>query len=194
MATATVKLDAVLGDPTHYELRNQFNEKYDDATVTYNKSKSELTVESPENGSFRLFVDYQYLTKTYKVLVGETVNDGGLSYYIGAGATGPQGPAGPKGDPGADGAPGAPGADGAKGEPGADGAPGPAGPKGDDGAPGPAGPNGDTGPAGPEGPIGPEGPKGDTGAPGADGADGFGTKEQYDDIIARLVALETPTP
>ena len=146
MATATVKLDAVLGDPTHYELRNQFNEKYDDATVTYNKSKSELTVESPENGSFRLFVDYQYLTKTYKVLVGETVNDGGLSYYIGAGATGPQGPAGPQGDPGAD------------------------------GAPGPAGPQGDPGPAG---------------APGADGADGFGTKEQYDDIIARLVALET---
>ena len=155
MATATVKLDAVLGDPTHYELRNQFNEKYDDATVTYNKSKSELTVESPENGSFRLFVDYQYLTKTYKVLVGETVNDGGLSYYIGAGATGPQGPVGAKGDkgdPGADGAPGAPGAKGDKGDPGADGA------------------------------------KGD---PGADGADGFGTKEQYDDIIARLVALET---
>lgn len=54
---------------------------------------------------------------------------------------------------------------------------------------------GDTGPEGPEGPEGPQGPKGDTGADGtdgADGADGFGTETQYDDIIARLEALETP--
>ena len=35
-----------------------------------------------------------------------------------------------------------------------------------------------------------QGVKGDTGATGAKGADGFGTKAQYDDIIARLVALE----
>ncbi|MFB3900403.1 hypothetical protein ACES2D_12845 [Bacillus amyloliquefaciens] len=46
---------------------------------------------------------------------------------------------------------------------------GPAGPKGDKGDPGPQGPKGDTGPK---------------------GADGFGTKAQYDDIIARLKALE----
>lgn len=63
---------------------------------------------------------------------------------------------------------------------------------------------GDTGPQGPEGP---QGPKGDPGTPGADGADGakgakgdkgdpgaagFGTEAQYNDIIARLEALETP--
>ena len=63
---------------------------------------------------------------------------------------------------------------------------------------------GDTGPQGPEGPEGPQGPKGDPGTPGADGAkgakgdkgdpgaDGFGTEAQYNDIIARLEALETP--
>ena len=54
---------------------------------------------------------------------------------------------------------------------------------------------------GPEGPQGPKGDKGDPGADGAegpqgpagaDGADGFGTEAQYNDIIARLEALETP--
>ena len=45
---------------------------------------------------------------------------------------------------------------------------------------------------GPEGPQGPKGDKGDPGTPGADGADGFGTEAQYNDIIARLEALETP--
>ena len=34
--------------------------------------------------------------------------------------------------------------------------------------------------------------KGDKGDPGADGADGFGTEAQYNDIIARLEALEAP--
>ena len=56
--------------------------------------------------------------------------------------------------------------------------------KGDKGDPG------EEGPRGPEGPEGPQGPKGDTGAAGADGADGFGTEAQYNDIIARLEALE----
>ena len=63
------------------------------------------------------------------------------------------------------------------------------------------GPKGDAGPAGPEGPAGPQGEtgakgaKGDTGAQGPKGepgADGFGTEEQYNDIIARLEALENP--
>ena len=36
-----------------------------------------------------------------------------------------------------------------------------------------------------------QGPKGDKGDPGADGADGFGTEAQYNDIIARLEALES---
>lgn len=49
------------------------------------------------------------------------------------------------------------------------------------------GPKGDKGDPGPQGPKGDKGDKGDT---GAKGADGFGTKAQYDDIIARLNALE----
>ena len=57
------------------------------------------------------------------------------------------------------------GAKGDKGEPGADGAAGATGAKGD------------------------KGDKGDAGAPGADG---FGTEAQYNDIIARLEALEAP--
>ena len=55
-----------------------------------------------------------------------------------------------------------------------------------------------------KGDTGPQGPKGDPGTPGADGAKGakgdkgdpgaagFGTEAQYNDIIARLEALETP--
>ncbi|MCM3110038.1 hypothetical protein [Lederbergia lenta] len=35
-----------------------------------------------------------------------------------------------------------------------------------------------------------DGVKGEPGSPGKDGADGFGTKAQYDDIIARLSDLE----
>ena len=52
------------------------------------------------------------------------------------------------------------------------------------------GPEGPRGPAGADGADGAQGPKGDAGAPGADGADGFGTEAQYNDIIARLEALE----
>lgn len=65
-----------------------------------------------------------------------------------------------------------------------------------EGPQGPKGPKGDTGPEGPEGLQGPagkdgaKGAKGDTGPAGADGADGFGTEAQYNDIIARLEALE----
>ena len=54
---------------------------------------------------------------------------------------------------------------------------------------------GETGPEGPEGPQGPEGTKGDTGAKGATGAagtDGFPTETQWDDLVARVAALETP--
>ena len=53
------------------------------------------------------------------------------------------------------------------------------------------GPKGDKGDPGADGAEGPQGPKGDPGADGADGADGFGTEAQYNDIIARLEALET---
>ena len=66
------------------------------------------------------------------------------------------------------------------------------GPKGDQG---PAGPQGETGAKGAKGDPGAQGPKGDTGAKGAKGdpgADGFGTEAQYNDIIARLEALENP--
>ena len=72
---------------------------------------------------------------------------------------------GPKGDTGATGPKGDPGAKGAKGDPGV------AGPKGDPGA------KGDTGATG---------PKGDP------GADGFGTEAQYNELVARIEALETP--
>lgn len=72
---------------------------------------------------------------------------------------------GPKGDTGATGPKGDPGAKGAKGDPGV------AGPKGDPGA------KGDTGATG---------PKGDP------GADGFGTEVQYNELVARIEALETP--
>ena len=73
-----------------------------------------------------------------------------------------KGPSGPKGDPGANGK---------------------------DGADGAAGAKGDKGDTGLQGPQGEQGPKGDT---GEKGADGFGTEAQYNDIIARLEALENP--
>lgn len=57
------------------------------------------------------------------------------------------------------------------------------GPKGDTGV---AGPKGDTGAAGPKGDPGAAGPKGDP------GADGFGTEAQYNELVARIEALETP--
>lgn len=44
-----------------------------------------------------------------------------------------------------------------------------------------------------KGDTGAKGDKGDKGDAGAKGNDGFGTKEQYDDIIARLEELENPT-
>src|SRR5699024_4555876 len=69
---------------------------------------------------------------------------------------------GPKGDAGPQGEPGADGAPGAKGDTGAKGA------KGDDGAQGPAG------------------------SDGADGADGFPTEQQWNDLVARVEALENP--
>ena len=66
------------------------------------------------------------------------------------------------------------------------------GPKGDTGA---AGPKGDPGVAGPKGDPGAKGAKGDTGATGPKGdpgADGFGTEVQYNELVARIEALETP--
>ena len=63
------------------------------------------------------------------------------------------------------------------------------GPKGDTGA---AGPKGDTGAAGPKGDPGAKGDTGAQGPKGDPGADGFGTEAQYNDIIARLEALEAP--
>lgn len=55
------------------------------------------------------------------------------------------------------------------------------------------GAKGDTGAQGIQGIQGVKGDKGDTGATGAKGADGFGTEAQYNDIIARLQALENPS-
>lgn len=63
------------------------------------------------------------------------------------------------------------------------------GPKGDTGA---AGPKGDTGAAGPKGDPGAKGDTGATGPKGDPGADGFGTEAQYNELVARIEALETP--
>ena len=65
-----------------------------------------------------------------------------------------------------------------------------AGKEGPQGPRGEAGAKGDTGEQGPQGDAGAKGAKGDTGAQGPAGADGFGTEAQYNDIIARLEALE----
>lgn len=66
---------------------------------------------------------------------------------------------------------------------------GPKGPKGDKGDTGAAGANGTQGPKGEKGD---KGDKGDPGATGPAGKNGFGTEEQYNDIIRRLEALESP--
>lgn len=63
------------------------------------------------------------------------------------------------------------------------------GPKGDTGA---AGPKGDPGVAGPKGDPGAKGDTGATGPKGDPGADGFGTEVQYNELVARIEALETP--
>ena len=52
------------------------------------------------------------------------------------------------------------------------------------------GPQGPRGEAGAKGDTGAKGAKGDTGEQGPAGADGFCTEAQYNDIIARLEALE----
>lgn len=57
------------------------------------------------------------------------------------------------------------------------------------------GDKGDPGPAGADGAQGPKGDKGDPGTPGtpgADGADGFPTETQWNDLVARVEALENP--
>lgn len=133
MADTLVKLTAPSNPGSSYALYKQTGEKVP-AEFTWEEATSSLRIVADSAGSYKLVVFYPGMTRTYNILVGETLNDGSLSYF------GSIGPEGPKGDPGEKGDPGAPG------------------------------------------------------APGADGADGFGTKSQYDDIIARLVALETPAP
>lgn len=57
------------------------------------------------------------------------------------------------------------------------------------------GPKGDTGAKGAKGDTGTQGAKGDPGADGAKGdpgADGFGTEAQYNELVARIEALESP--
>ena len=60
---------------------------------------------------------------------------------------------------------------------------------------GPAGPKGDTGEPGPAGAKGANGDKGEPGAAGAKGdkgEPGFPTEEQWNALVARVDALETP--
>ena len=91
------------------------------------------------------------------------IEDGIANVELTPGPEGPQGPAGPAG------------ADGAKGA------------KGDKGDTGPAGAKGDTGPAGADGA---KGDKGETGPAGPAGADGFPSESQWNDLVARVEALE----
>ena len=63
------------------------------------------------------------------------------------------------------------------------------GPKGDTGA---TGPKGDPGAKGAKGDPGAKGDTGATGPKGDPGADGFGTEVQYNELVARIEALETP--
>ena len=63
------------------------------------------------------------------------------------------------------------------------------GPKGDKGEPGAAGKDGADGAKGDKGDPGAAGAKGD---PGAAGKDGFPTEAQWNDLVARVEALETP--
>lgn len=66
------------------------------------------------------------------------------------------------------------------------------GPQGPEGPQGEQGLQGEQGPQGEQGLQGPQGPAGTNGTDGVNGADGFGTEAQYNDIIARLEALENP--
>lgn len=51
---------------------------------------------------------------------------------------------------------------------------------------------GPEGPEGPPGEKGAKGDKGDKGEPGAAGKDGFPTEAQWNDLVARVEALEAP--
>ena len=69
------------------------------------------------------------------------------------------------------------------------------GPQGPAGPEGPAGPKGDTGEPGSAGAKGAKGDKGEPGAAGAKGdkgEPGFPTEEQWNALVARVDALETP--
>ena len=58
--------------------------------------------------------------------------------------------------------------------------------------PGPKGDKGDPGEPGPKGDKGEPGPAGTDGAKGAKGEPGFPTEEQWNALVARVDALETP--
>lgn len=66
------------------------------------------------------------------------------------------------------------------------------GPQGPEGPPGEKGAKGDKGDPGAAGKDGAKGDKGDKGEPGADGKDGFPTEAQWNDLVARVEALEAP--
>ena len=70
--------------------------------------------------------------------------------------------------------------------------PGPKGDKGDPGEPGPKGDKGETGPAGTDGAKGVKGDPGTPGTKGDKGDPGFPTEEQWNALVARVEALETP--
>jgi len=62
--------------------------------------------------------------------------------------------------------------------------------KGEKGDTGPPGSDGKDGEQGPQGPKGDKGEPGPAGNDGKDGVDGFPTEEQWNDLVARIEALE----
>lgn len=69
--------------------------------------------------------------------------------------------------------------------------PGPQGEEGPQGIQGIQGPPGEKGEQGAPGERGPDGEKGDQGPQGLAGADGFPTEAQWNDLVARVAALES---
>lgn len=63
---------------------------------------------------------------------------------------------------------------------------------GKEGPQGPPGEDGAQGPQGDPGAKGDDGAQGPAGSDGADGADGFPTEQQWNDLVARVEALENP--
>lgn len=194
MAEAIVKLTAPRSPGVKYVLQKQTGQIVEAEFEYYGKDSS-VYINTAEAGSYKLHVHYPTMLRTYNVLIGETLNDGGLKYYYGEGGgsggsggsgtqgpkgdRGPAGPTGPTGPAGPEGPQGVPGEKGPKGDQGPEGPQGLEGPKGSAGVQGVQGEPGVKGDQGPKGDPGPQGDKGDKGDPGKDGVGGNVDLSEY---------------